>query len=508
MNAITANVFDNPILLRELRRRMRGKALVWSIMSYIALMTLSTIFVLLAHSPSPFAQASIEMLQKLHTTGENVYLWITGIQSLLVLIIAPTITAGMTTGEKERQTFDFLRVTTISRWMYVMGCFLSTAFYVALALICALPLLSLSFLYGGVALNDVLRTFFVLLGGSCVLSAFGLYVSSVCERTRTAQGIIVFLIFAMLFGSFLSASVYRVAFAGATGAGGASAGAALYIFNTGVPRWMVFLLSLVGVTTIFLLLAARKLFEPEEVRAFSHWQFALVYAAALLGGLGFLNGNSFTTELVEMGYMACGFVLLIAAAQTFAVGRMEVGDEIWHLKRLFPVLRPIDQTVPFLVALGFGWYVAMGWLPQAVKTLISPPGLVVSFKMVSLALFALLVFFARGMTGITGSRRKAGLYSMILITVTTLVFPMLVSVLRALAPDLPRIWTELFAFSPFAMLFDAFRDPANYPATGVPVGTIAATIYGGLAVAMAIAGEYARWKRWRGFDYHYDMPVG
>lgn len=507
MNALTANVFDNPILLRELRRRMRGKALVWSIMSYIALMTLSTVFVLLAHSPSPFAPASIEMLQKLHTTGENVYLWITGIQSLLVLIIAPTITAGMTTGEKERQTFDFLRVTTISRWMYVMGCFLSTAFYVALALICALPLLSLSFLYGGVALNDVLRTFFVLLGGSCVLSAFGLYVSSVCERTRTAQGIIVFLIFAMLFGSFLSASVYRVAFAGDTCGSGAS-GTALYVFNTGVPRWMVFLLSLVGVTTVFLLLAARKLFEPEEVRAFSHWQFALVYAAALLGGLGFLNGNMFTTEVVEMGFMATGFVLLAAAAQTFAVGRMEVGDEIWHLKRLFPILRPVDQTVPFLVALGFGWYVAMGWLPIAVKTLNSPLGLIPSFKIVSLTLFALLVFFARGMTGITGSRRKAGLYSIMLLAGLTIVLPLLASVLNAMIPDLDAVWTEVYSFSPIAMLFDAFRHPNNFPATGVPVGTPAALVYGTLAVAMAIGGEYARWKRWHGFDYHYDMPVG
>ncbi|MBI5154994.1 hypothetical protein HZA57_07135, partial [Candidatus Poribacteria bacterium] len=142
MKALLINIFDNPILTRELRRRMRGKALVYSIIGYIILMTLTSILVLLANS-DPFTMSSArdtqKMLGKLADTGQSLFRSISIIQGLLVLIIAPTITAGMTTGEKEKKTFEFLRVTTISPWMYVMGCFLSTVFYVSLALLCALP---------------------------------------------------------------------------------------------------------------------------------------------------------------------------------------------------------------------------------------------------------------------------------------------------------------------------------------------------------------------------------
>ncbi len=221
MNQILANVVDNPILTRELRRRMRGRVLIYSIISYITMMTISTVFVLLLRSPSPFAETNAEMLNKMKETGQGIFFWITAIQMILVLIIAPTITAGMTTGEKERQTFDFLRVTTITRWMYVMGCFLSTAFYVGLALICAMPLLSLTFLYGGVALREVMSMFMTLLGASIVLSSFGLFVSSVCDKTRPAQGIVVFLIFALLFGGAVVYSPIQLIFAGSSAASAA-----------------------------------------------------------------------------------------------------------------------------------------------------------------------------------------------------------------------------------------------------------------------------------------------
>jgi hypothetical protein len=511
MRALTANIFDNPILLRELRRRMRGKALIWSIMIYIAIMTISTIIVLLAKSPPPGASISMDTLRALHATGTQIFWWITGLQSLLVLIIAPTITAGMTTGEKERKTFDFLRVTTITRWMYVLGCFLSTSFYVGLALLCALPLISLSFLYGGVSLEKVVQTFFLLMAGSCVLSSFGLYISSVCERTRTAQGIIVFLIFAMLFGGFLLIQISQAAFAGATGVTAGTAGSAMpgyvYIFNYGIPDWVMTVLGLGLLSTIFLLLAARKLFEPEEMRAFSHWQFGLLYVAVIAVGLGLLSGNAFSTEMMELSFMASVYVLMLSAVVTFAVGRMEVGDEIWHLKRLFPFLRPFDQTIPFLVAVAaLGWY-TFAIMPDLVKPLNVAPGLPFSLGMVAVSSFAFFAFFARGVTGVTGSRNKAGLMTIVLISLATVVWPLLIAVCNAAVPDIEPVWRQLLAFSPFAMLFDSFNNPSAYQ-TGVPVGVFAAAIYAALAVGVGIYGEYARWKRWRGFDYHYDMPVG
>ncbi len=509
MRSILANIIDNPILMRELRRRMRGKALVYSIITYIMMMTISTVFVLLITSPSPFAEASQRMLDAMRLTGERIFLWITGIQMLLVLVVAPTITAGMTTGEKERKTFDFLRVTTITRWMYVIGCFLSTAFYVGLALLCALPLLSLVFLYGGANLNSVISMFFHLLGASCILSSFGLFVSSVCERTRTAQGIIVFLIFGLVFGGFLLYTQISVLFAGATAAaGGPTVSGVLYVYGAAIPSWIMTVVGMVAISSVLLLLAARKLFEPEDVRAFAHWQYVVLLAGFLATFAGFLAGNAFTSEIPEVAFLLMGYLLLIVAVQTFAIGRMEVGDEIWHLKRLLPILRPIDQTIPFLVLVAAIWYFAVSGLPRMLPAMILPRGAIDAMVLVSICSFAFFCFVARATTALTSVRTKAGGYSIAVMVFFLLVVPILGFAIGGLAPGLADVSREIIAVSPMALLYDAFRNSAPYAAGGGTIGTYAAGMYIVLAIGVAAWGETKRFLKYRGFDYHYDMPVG
>src|SRR5690606_9683652 len=102
LEGLYRNLFDNPILTRELRRRMRGKALVISMIGYIILMTATSILVLLARVGTASLIGGNDtqaMLQRLSETGTALFWWVSLIQGLLVLIIAPTITAGMTTGE-------------------------------------------------------------------------------------------------------------------------------------------------------------------------------------------------------------------------------------------------------------------------------------------------------------------------------------------------------------------------------------------------------------------------
>src|SRR5690606_20788961 len=141
-------------------------------------------------------------------------------------------------------------------------------FYVALALLCALPLISLAFLYGGVGRNDVLEVAGVLLGMSMVLSAFGLLISSVRERTRTAQGIVVFMIFSLLFGGTILLSNLRawLGTGSATAMGGAAAATptGIALFGYSIPGWVLIAGGMALLTTVFLLVATRKLFDPEE----------------------------------------------------------------------------------------------------------------------------------------------------------------------------------------------------------------------------------------------------
>ncbi len=492
---------------------MRGKALIYSIITYLCLITISTIMILLISAPSPFASASMEMLEDMKSTGLNIYQWITGLQILLVLIIAPTITAGMTTGEKERKTFDFLRVTTITRWMYILGSFLSTAFYVALALICAMPLLSLTFLYGGVSLSSVLTTFVYLLGTSCVLSAFGLFVSSICDRTRTAQGIIVFLIFGVLFGGFILYQQLSIIFAGANAAASAGNTASatqnvFYLFNYPMPKWVAYFAVQLIFSGVFLLLAARKLFDPTETRSLSQWQFTLIYGSTLLVLLGVLSANQFTRELPEILFLLLSYLMIIAAAGIFAIGRMEVGDEIWHIKRIFSWLRPIDQTIPFLVLIALSFYYVISDYQSWMMKAHLPEGFVFSFLCISISSFAFFCFFGRAMTGITTHRPRAVLYFFVALVVCLIILPVFGAVLGSIAPSLSFVARELALVSPLAALIDVFNNPAAYSAGGYTPGMTATAVYAILAVGVGLWGETKRFLKFRGFDYHYDMPAG
>lgn len=555
LEGLYRNLFDNPILTRELRRRMRGKALVISMIGYIVLMTATSILVLLARVGTASLIGGDDtqaMLQRLSETGTALFWWVSLIQGLLVLIIAPTITAGMTTGEKERQTFDFLRVTTISPWMYIVGCFLSTVFYVTLALLCALPLISLAFLYGGVGRGEVVRMFAFLLATSMVLSAFGLYISSVRERTRTAQGIVVFVIFAIVFGGSIaysalmrwlgggalvgntamasSASLDMGVDTGTTGTAAATAGGAAMAISPDLA-FVLALLGLVALAVVFLLMATRKLFEPEESRALSHVQFGVLFIAIswmVFPVLAYVPGSNLITLL----FLSTISILFATAACVFAVGRMEVGDEIWHLKRLFPFLRPFDQTVPFLVLIGLvGWlmmthfFEAMnnqsvgmlapfGGRPSAV--LEAPPaGLRSSFLLLILTSYAFFCVFGRFATAVSIGRRGAGRMTLGMIAALWVGVPLIAQLLTVATPlgSLPSaeaFLSNLSLISPFALVIHALADPNAYPAVTALTaanGAWAASVYLVLALALGIYAEYLRWRRWRGFDYHYDMEL-
>lgn len=519
LNAIRHNLFDNPILTRELRRRIRGKALVFSIIGYIVLMSISSILILLA-SQDPFtaarSQDTQKMLESLAETGFTLFKWITAIQGLLVLIIAPTITAGMTTGEKEKKTFDFLRVTTITPWMYILGCFLSTVFYVSLALLCALPLISLAFLYGGISRVNVLAMGGVLLGCSMVLSSFGLLVSSVRDRTRTAQGIVVFMIFAALFGGSI---IYRqvtiwLGTTAAAGGGGGGGTAGLLLFGTTVPSWALGAVGMLFLTAVFLLVATRKLFDPEETRALAHWQFALM-AVGIIGTLLGLNKGLPLSNVMGLSFMALGSLLLATAALCFAVGRMEVGDEIWHLKRLFPFLRPFDQTVPFLILVGVAWYAAVVTLLNGAAGLGSMSrDLFVMAAVVGLLGYAFFCVFGRFATAVSVGRKGAGRMTLAVVLAAWVVVPLLAAACLAMAPNSEGFFADLMRgigrLSPFYIMIEGISSPRTYtnlPSLATAPGVGAVFFYGLVGLVFLVVGEYHRFRRWRGFDYHYDMPA-
>lgn len=104
----------------------------------------------------------------------------------LLILIAPAMTAGSLSGERERQTLDLLLVTNTGAGKLVLGKLLESFGFLALLVLCSMPVLSLVLLTGGASLSQVLVSVAFLLVEALALLSVGLFCSSLFKRTVTA----------------------------------------------------------------------------------------------------------------------------------------------------------------------------------------------------------------------------------------------------------------------------------------------------------------------------------
>lgn len=181
----------NPILASSGRRRMRSIRTPLLITLYGG-----AIFALaMAMAFGGFMDDTISIYRL--QDGVSAYAALLAVQFALLLLIAPAMTSGSVSGERERQTLDMLLVTNTGSLRIVAGKLLEALGYIALLLVAALPSMCLAVVTGGVTLADVLTGFLFLLVTAFATLSVGVFASSLFRRTVTATVIsylIVFLI--------------------------------------------------------------------------------------------------------------------------------------------------------------------------------------------------------------------------------------------------------------------------------------------------------------------------
>ena len=177
--------------VKELRGRMRGRRAFVILTIYLLLLggfawmvelimerSVSTGF-----GSSTYAGASI---------GQGIFAALLMLETLQVAFLAPSATAGAISLEREKRTLELLVVTPISSVAIVLGKLLSALVYVWLLIAASIPLTAVVFVYGGVAPDDVLRGYIVLIVTALGLGSFGLFCSSLVKRTQAATAITIF----------------------------------------------------------------------------------------------------------------------------------------------------------------------------------------------------------------------------------------------------------------------------------------------------------------------------
>lgn len=187
--------------VKELRGRMRGRRAFVILTIYLLLLGSFAWMVELIMERSysyglggngSYATASI---------GQGIFAALLMLETLQVAFLAPSATAGAISMEREKQTLELLVVTPITSLAIVLGKLLSALVYVWLLIAASIPLTAVVFVYGGVAPDDVLRGYLVLVVTALGLGSFGLFCSSLVKRTQAATAITIFGVLAMTIGS-------------------------------------------------------------------------------------------------------------------------------------------------------------------------------------------------------------------------------------------------------------------------------------------------------------------
>lgn len=172
----------NPLMLKELRERMRGARAFVVITVYLALMSGFTVLIYLIETNAGPRTTSVT-----GELGRNLFRGIVALELLLIVFIAPAFTSGAIANERERKTYDLLHITLLPHPSFVFGKLESALGYILLLLLAAVPLQSIAFLFGGVSEQELLLAFILLSVTGMALGTLGLYFSTLVDRTLTAS---------------------------------------------------------------------------------------------------------------------------------------------------------------------------------------------------------------------------------------------------------------------------------------------------------------------------------
>jgi ABC-2 type transport system permease protein len=196
----------NPVIVKELRSRMRGVrsfAILTGGLLLLGLISLGLYRIVQASAGYGGPPLSPQIGQVLFT-GLILF------ELMMICFITPALTAGAISGEREMQTYEMLLATPLNPASILRGKLVSALSYIFLLIFAAVPMSSLVFTFGGVSPRDMLKALAILVVVAVTLGVLGIFVSAWLRRTGRATVLTYLLVLTLLIGPYL---VY--AFAGA-----------------------------------------------------------------------------------------------------------------------------------------------------------------------------------------------------------------------------------------------------------------------------------------------------
>ena len=344
-------LFDNPVVTKELRGRMRGARTYWLLFGYVLLLSLILFFSYLGWWNQHSADMETGGSAAGFTVGRNFFKILFYSQAVMMALITPALTAGAITVEREQRTFEMLRGTILRPGAIVWGKLFSSVSFVALLLTSSLPLLSLCFLLGGVSPGEVFFAYLLLIGDAFLFGAIGLCWSAYAAGTATATVLSYGTLIAFFAATFpfalptLEENGYTPSFGlCAVNPVGAVMGAVVpeHYYGWTLPAWVPALL-LNGTLTLLLVLASVNRLEDFPARRAAALRGVTLLFAGLLvffgdglvAGLPMGSGITGPTQLATELTLACGLLMLFVPVLVTGDWEQETFRKNGPLRRIF-----------------------------------------------------------------------------------------------------------------------------------------------------------------------------
>ncbi|MFK9092397.1 ABC transporter permease [Bacillus salipaludis] len=175
------NLFLNPVLNKEFKLRFRSfKSFLGLAFYLLALSILIIGFIYLQTQNSPMGLFRPDQ-------SKDMFLLLSFIQMGLILFITPGLTAGVISGEREKQTLNILLTTNQSSTSIIFGKLISSVSFLLLMIIASMPIYSIVFLFGGISPGQVVTILGLYIFTIFVFGSIGILFSTLIRRTIIAM---------------------------------------------------------------------------------------------------------------------------------------------------------------------------------------------------------------------------------------------------------------------------------------------------------------------------------
>ncbi|GJM75467.1 hypothetical protein HMSSN036_76830 [Paenibacillus macerans] len=168
----------NPVLDKEFRLRMRTPRSAFIVFAYILVTGLLAMAIIYMTTSKGFSAGG-----RLDPGVSRIIFYVLSIgQLVLIAFMTPALTAGVISGEREKQTLNMLLTTQQSSATIILSKLLSSLSFMTLVILATLPVYSIVFLYGGLSPKQLALVFLFYLFVMLLLGSIGVFYSTLFKK--------------------------------------------------------------------------------------------------------------------------------------------------------------------------------------------------------------------------------------------------------------------------------------------------------------------------------------